>query len=264
MQEQICSLLGYLCDERGSAAAINWAPPIPAFGDPSTAQVATLGINPSNREFVDQHGKELSTSQRRFPSLKSLELSNWKNATDIHIAIIAEACREYFENKPYNGWFRPLDFLLSKVEASYYNPLSNAVHLDIIPYATHKKWARLSPDQTRSLAGGAGNQLGHLLRDSSAMLVVLNGMAVVRAFQNLCTVELSREAQPKWALLRKEGATVCGYSYRGVTRAVGDVVLGREVMVLGFNHNVQSSFGVSLEIREAMRDWIGTEWRRLP
>lgn len=261
MQEQISSLLEYLCGPDGNTAVIEWAPPIPAFGDPSTAQVATVGINPSNREFVDQHGKELSSRQRRFPSLRSLELLNWDGVTDDHLALVAQACREYFKNKPYDRWFRSLNFLLSKTETSYYWPHSNAVHLDIIPYATYKKWTRLSSDERQSLAAGAGNQLGQLLRDSSAAAVVLNGMAVVRPFQRLCNVELRKEAQPKWALARTNGSVVCGYSYRGVAEAVGGMNLGREILILGFNHNVQSSFGVSRKVREAMRDWIGMRWR---
>ena len=262
MQEQISSLLEYLCRANGNTAVIEWAPPIPAFGDPSTAQVATLGLNPSNREFVDQQGNELGISQRRFPNLRSLGLSQWDDITDAHIVQIATACRLYFQNNPYNRWFKPLDFILSATETSFYTPFSNAVHLDIIPYATWQKWSGLSREDKQLLAGAAGNQLGLTVRDTPATLVVLNGMAVVRAFQCLCDIHLYREEQPSWALVRSNGSATRGYSFRGATKNVGDVALGREVLVLGFNHNIQSSFGISTRICDAIRNWIRTEWSR--
>ena len=36
------------------AAVIPWSCPVLSFGDVSNAKVATLGLNPSNREFVDR------------------------------------------------------------------------------------------------------------------------------------------------------------------------------------------------------------------
>ena len=42
-----------------NAGIIPWACPVPSFGDPKKSTVATLGLNPSNREFVDPNGNEL-------------------------------------------------------------------------------------------------------------------------------------------------------------------------------------------------------------
>jgi hypothetical protein len=39
-------------------------------------------------------------------------------------------------------------------------------------------------------------------------------------------------------------------------RALSGVQLGREVLVLGFNHNIQSSFGVTTRVRAAIRQWV--------
>ena len=43
---------------------IPWAAPIPVFGDLCTSRVATVGLNPSNREFVDEDGIELTRIMR--------------------------------------------------------------------------------------------------------------------------------------------------------------------------------------------------------
>ena len=261
MKEEISFLLKYLCGASANTAIIDWAPPIPAFGNPETAQVATLGLNPSSREFVDKYGNELDGPVRRFPSLRSFELTHWRATTDAHVTQIAEACRSYFQRNPYNAWFARLDFVISKTGMSYYNPHNNAVHLDLVPYATHQKWARLSHKEKRSLAEGAGSQLGLTVRDAAVTLVVLNGMTVVREFQCLCRMELCREKRPDWALSRIGGTKVPGYGFCGVTEKIGKVALGRELLVLGFNHNVQSSYGVSGKVCEAIRDWVGAKWR---
>ncbi len=44
----------FLCSD-----TISWASPVPSFGNISRSNIATLGINPSNREFVDENGHEL-------------------------------------------------------------------------------------------------------------------------------------------------------------------------------------------------------------
>ena len=42
--------------ELAEADVIPWGCPVPSFGDLSSSQVATLGLNPSNKEFVDEVG----------------------------------------------------------------------------------------------------------------------------------------------------------------------------------------------------------------
>ena len=52
--------------------AILWGCPVPSFGDLSSSQVATIGLNPSNREFVDESGNELQGAYDDFiPSAHS-------------------------------------------------------------------------------------------------------------------------------------------------------------------------------------------------
>src|SRR4051794_33000072 len=99
---------------------INWGAPVPAFGDPAVSRVATLGLNPSNREFVDDLGRELHGPARRFHTLRSLGLSGWDAADARHLELVLQACRGYFQRNPYDRWFRRLDTLLVETGVSYY------------------------------------------------------------------------------------------------------------------------------------------------
>ena len=71
------SVLTTLIHRLGSGAVdgaevIPWSCPIPSFGDPYRSRVGTLGINPSNREFVDRYGNELEGTARRLHTLHSV------------------------------------------------------------------------------------------------------------------------------------------------------------------------------------------------
>lgn len=247
------------------AAVIPWSCPVPSFGDSSSARVATLGINPSNREFVDHSGVELDGPFRRFHTLKSLGLARWSDATVQHKQLIWDSCRKYFLRNPYDRWFRPLDCLISGAKASYYGGLDKACHLDLIPYATSCKWTGLNNHQRSVLLTIAGDMLGLLLRDSPIQLLILNGRSVAENFENVSGVCLDRQVMPQWELPRQAQPGVTGIAYKGVMKSFSGLKLRHDVLVLGFNHNIQSSFGVTRQVRDAIRDWIGhTVNGRLP
>ncbi len=239
------------------ANTIQWSCPIPAFGDSSRARVATVGLNPSNREFVDGDGKELEGPDRRFHTLRSLGLSNWADADMSHIELISQSCRAYFLRNPYDTWFRQLDRILVSTKASYYEDAADACHLDLAPYATACKWTGLTKTQKSALREAGAAALGQLLRDSPIKLLILNGRSVVEQFECIAGIPLEKQLMPEWQLGRRGRAPVEGYGYKGFADRVAGVHLGREVLVIGFNHNIQSSFGVSNGVRNSIRDWIG-------
>lgn len=253
------TVLRTLTDKLESPAAsgtdvIRWASPVPSFGDLSTSRVATLGLNPSNREFEDKSG-ELQDPSRRFPTLGSLGLDSWKDAGDRHLRLILDSCREYFLRNPYNTWFRPLDKVISGVSASFYGESRSACHLDLIPYATARKWTELRADQKSSLLAIAGDTLGLLLRDSPVRILILNGMSVVKQFQKVAEIRLEQHEMPTWSLSRRL-EPVTGLAYTGVVNALSGFRLRDDIQVLGYNHNLQSTFGMSDEVIFAIRDWI--------
>jgi len=243
------------------ATVIPWSSPVPAFGDLASSHVATLGLNPSNREFVDEDGNELNGSVRRFHTLRSLRLRSWQEATSRDFDLIEEKCRQYFHGNPYDMWFRKLERIISNTGASYY--AGSACHLDLIPYATASKWTNLTRAQREGLVAAAGDTLGMLLRSSSIRLLVLNGRSVVERFEKASGSRLQHRVFPGWALPRRSRADVQGVGYAGEVSAVAGIDLGRRISVLGFNHNIQSSFGVSRAVSEAITQWIGRSANRV-
>ncbi len=53
------------------AGVLQGSLPVVSFGDPGTAAVATVSLNPSSREFLTRAGEWLPDSQRRLASLHS-------------------------------------------------------------------------------------------------------------------------------------------------------------------------------------------------
>ena len=264
------SVLATLIDRLDSDAVIGtdiipWSCPVPAFGDLSNPQLATLGINPSHREFLDPSGEELQGELRRFHTLESLGLEAWAEADSRHLELILDTYRSYFSCNPYDAWFKKLDFAISGANVSYYDSPSSACHLDLVPFATIRRWTELSGQQRASLLELSGDALGMILRDSQVRVLVLNGSSVVKGFQSIAGVSLQSEEIPAWSLERRSSAHVKGVAYTGVVETVSGIKLDRQLKVLGFNHNLQSSFGVTMEVINAIREWVtrtaeATEW----
>lgn len=239
-----------------TANVISWGAPVPVFGDPSRSSVATLGLNPSNREFVDALGRELVGDLRRFHTLNSLGLTQWSDIDSAQLRLIAESCRKYFQRNPYDGWFKVLDQIISGTKKSYYSNVDHACHLDLIPYATTCKWTDLTSHQRSLLLSVSGNALGVLIRESPIRLLILNGQAVVTHFEKIAEVCFEKNIVPEWTLPRKANQGVSGIAYKGLVKRIAGVRLNQDLIVLGYNHNIQSSFGVTAEVKSAIRSWI--------
>lgn len=242
--------------EVSGSKVIPWGCPVPAFGELANSHIATLGINPSNREFVDEAGVELIGAIRRFHTLKSLGIRSWADASSYHLELILSSCHSYFAGNPYDQWFRKLDFIISGTQASYYSGSRMACHLDLIPYATACKWTDLTPKERTALLGAASDVLGVLLRDSPVRVLVLNGQSVVEQFEEISGQRLKKKTMREWSLPRKTGNDVVGVAYSGKVRSIAGVNLGRDIIVLGYNHNIQSSFGVTSKVMSEIRSWL--------
>ena len=235
---------------------IEWGSPVAVFGDLSSSRIATMGLNPSNREFVDTSGRELQGPFRRFHTLNSLGLRSWSGVDFRHIHLILESFRDYFRRNPYRAWFRALDRAISATETSYYDPYGGACHLDLIPYATSLKWTALTPWQRAALLEIAADSLGLLLREAPVEVLILNGRSVVEHFEEMAETRLQRRRMDGWGLPRRARSDVPGYSYAGFVESIGGIGLDRKVAVLGFNHNLQSSYGVTTAVVREIRAWL--------
>ena len=198
----------------------------------------------------------MGSEERRFHTLGSLDLERWEDAEPHHLDLILDSCNNYFAHNPYNGWFKALDNLISGTQASYYDHSNHACHLDLIPYATACKWTGLTTHQRAALLDSVGDTLGLLLKKSSVKLLILNGQTVVENFERIAEIELDKMEMPQWTLPRRSSQGVIGYAYLGSVTTLAGIRLRKAVTVLGFNHNIQSSFGVTKGVKNSIGHWI--------
>jgi hypothetical protein len=257
----VFSILTSLLDRLDAAipcetGVIPWGAPVLSFGDISRSRVATLGLNPSNREFVDADGNELVGRHQRFHTLRSLRLQAWDQADSRHLRLIAESCRKYFHGNPFDAWFRKLDRVISGTGASYYSSTAPACHLDLVPFATTHKWTGLSQLQRMNLLSLSSDTFARLLENSPVEVLVLNGRSVVEHFQSLTSGALHASLMPEWDLPRTPGPPVRGIAYLGTIDTIRDFPLEKSIRVVGYNHNIQSSFGVTKQAVESISAWV--------
>lgn len=237
--------------------------PIVSFGDISISRVATVGLNPSNLEFFDNFGIELDGIQRRFHTLHSLQLSTWNEINEAHVSLIAQRCKEYFSRNPYDQWFKKLDYLISGANYSYYFPSNNACHLDLVPFATFDKWGTLTKTEQNFLITEYSDTLGKILSLSPIEFLILNGNAVVESFSKISNVELKKKEMEEWSLPRIKSSGVIGISYIGHVTNIGGIDLNKKVTVFGYNHNIQSSFGVTKKVQSSIRTWVTNNIKKI-
>jgi hypothetical protein len=214
--------------------------PVVAFGDPRRSCVATLGLNPSRIEF-EERGRELDGRLRRFETLRSLGVSGLEDASNEAIVRVWHRCNIYFHANPYR-WFNRLEEVLSAVDASYFG--DTACHLDLSQWATDPTWKGLSRDARERLVADDADFLRTQLRSEPIRLLMLNGLAVITAFQTVLGGRLVREND-----------TV---GDRSVTTEIYTGWFG-SVRVIGWSTNLQSSFGVT----RLLRAQLGERVRRL-
>ena len=208
--------------------------PVVAFGNSRIATIATLGLNPSRKEFLDDCGQELSGGERRLATHKSLGLSDLPNASPKAIKQVLQDCDSYFQRNPYWDWFRQLESVLQQCGASYKD--GSACHLDLVQWATDPTWNDLRPAKLkkRLIDADAGFLKAQLVNENITLLLV-NGNG------------------PAQQVRRKLGATLRDIDYidglwRHRVRLCEGKVFGR-VRVISWNPNLQSSRGVGNELK---------------
>src|SRR5581483_9564550 len=158
-------------------------------------------------------------------------LRSWADADAYHLRLILESCRTYFLANPYDLWFRKLDQILQGIGVSYYATSDIACHLDLIPYATSRKWTELSFRQRSSLLTLSGDSLPLLLRNSSVRLLILNGQTVVNQFEELTDNHLERREMMGWTLNRRGKPDVKGFAYQGFVESLCGIRLSHRILV---------------------------------
>jgi len=215
--------------------------PVVAFGDPQVATVATLGLNPSGREFVED-GSLLSGSRRRLATLQSLGAESTSWLSDKQIRTVLEDCASYFrpDRNPYRRWFDVLDQVLRNgLGVNYYD--GSACHLDLVQWATIPVWGKLSDRGVKqALLNESLPHLRNQLKFGKIQLVAVNGRQVLEQVVavGLARLELSGTL--------RVGSMACSlYSGKGAG-----------VQFVGWSTNLQSSFGVTRELKSQLERWL--------
>jgi hypothetical protein len=222
------------------AEVVAGSTPVIAFGDPFRATVATLGINPSRREFLNTNGELLSGPARRLATLASLQAEDPAGLNSEQAAALMADCVGYFRRNPYRSWFDPLNEVVrAATKASYYD--NSACHLDLVQWATDPTWGSLPEWARRLLLSEGLPHFLYLLRQSCIRIVLLNGIKVVEQVRSSGLVRLERCGR------MPVSATVPCSLYCGE--------LGM-VRFVGWSTNLQSSWGVPGDFRSRLSNWL--------
>ena len=158
--------------------------PILWFGDlnayrRSDLRVVTVGLNPSNMEFLPQKGSTNYDVIHRFPKAASLVGKSSLSSADIHI--YEDSMNNYFINntngKPtwYRTWFSNNEAALHGLDASYFDSEHYkriAIHIDLqTPVATNK-WSSLTNNQKQVLQNNVGYSFYQLLNQLDPHVII--------------------------------------------------------------------------------------------
>ena len=182
--------------------------PVISFGDASKAHVATVGINPSCREFYDNHiPSGVQDAQQVFAD-----------------------CNRYFHRNPYK-WFDKLSPVLGACGVSYYD--DSACSLDLVQWATDPVWGKLTKEQKEELLGPGTKFLKRQLRENQNIrLVLANGAGVIDHLR-------------EWlGFTFRQTKLVARFSVRDAPLLTSIFTDGlREVPIIGWRVNLQSDHG---------------------
>ncbi len=108
--------------------------PICFFGNIETAKVATIGINPA----PDAFSSNPTLLERSTLNTDDKDFLSFENATKVYNSLIT-----YFEHpEGIHSFFKKLEAFISPVFCCHYID-GDMVHLDIVPWATNKKWVKI-------------------------------------------------------------------------------------------------------------------------
>jgi hypothetical protein len=169
-------------------AIVNHSTPVLSFGDFLNAEVFTLGINPSNLEFLNRKGDLLKNNLRRLQTLSSLNASDCTSLSQDQSKQVLNGCVNYFNRRPYN-WFDKFSPILSAIGYSF-NSLPLAAHVDLVQWATKDKWGKLSGAEKKLLIDEGREFLEYQLESEKLHTILLNGRTVINEFHDWSKVEL--------------------------------------------------------------------------
>jgi len=189
-----CNKIEFMSPPR-DCSVVRGSTPVVSFGDFTKAKVATLGINPSSKEFMDTSSSGttnelLPDGKKRLADYESLGIMSTDPFDDdtAHYVLgadgakeIWESCRDYFKGpNAYWSWFNDLEKVVNFTGNSFKN--DSACHLDLSPWATDPVFSGLEKEQQQRLLLGESDFLRWQIAKSNIELVIFNS---AQAFQKL-------------------------------------------------------------------------------
>ena len=218
--------------------------PVVAFGNPLTAKVATVGINPAANEFLDGKGNLLSGDSRRLADFESLGIQEYSEIDESVARTVLNESNTYFlRDESVYRWFGALQkYVLDPLGFSFKE--ASAAHLDLVQWSTDPVWGKIQDDAARDLLIQDDIRfLGEMLGAGSYSRVFLNGSTVVDTLQEFGLVDIE-----------EVGLTPLGKKGKQSSLWKGRVV-GTESLCLGWGLNLQHS-QTTPENKELLSQWI--------
>jgi hypothetical protein len=202
--------------------------PVLFFGDLFGAEVASVGLNPSDQEYLTKTGQMLAGREQRFATLDSLGASDRATLLDAQCDEAVEWMRAYYdEGKPvYGSWFNALSRVVVGFGAGFRE--RSAVHLDLVQESTSPVWGELPAGEREALLVQDLPFLEWEIRAFPLRAVICTGKTVSVHLRRLFGVQVVEEgamARIKWWVGRAD-------------------VGGREVGFAGWNYPLARPTGL--------------------
>lgn len=228
-----------------NAPIVEQSTPIVAFGDCTTARVATLGINPSYEEFQDSNGVLLKGNQKRLVDHESLDGDFTAGLSESQAEKVVAGCTQYFLHRPF-GWFDDIERVVLKPNGMTYSS-GEACHLDVIQWATNPIWSKITNQrECASLLENDSEFLRFQIASQGYEFIFLNGNTVIKQLKSLNLVKLQHA-----------GFTSFGHGVRKSRLWLGE--LG-ETKFIGWNLNIQRH-ETTANNKEELSVWITNQVR---
>jgi hypothetical protein len=171
------------------------------FGDLFKADVASVGLNPSDQEYLARSGALLTGSGQRFATIHSLQAENRSSLSDDQCAEAVRWMRNYYRpGKPvYSSWFSSLGRVIEGFGASFRDGTS--AHLDLVQESTCPIWSKLNGVERDELLRQDLPFVAWEIRAFPLRAVLCNGKRVGAELQRQLGVSVKEEgamARIKW------------------------------------------------------------------
>jgi hypothetical protein len=217
--------------------------PVICFGDLFNSKIATLGLNPSNKEFVDNSNIFLAGRFLRFQNCFSLSQTDLTKVDNNQTDLVLNNCIDYFKINPYRDWFDVLEnYILKKINISYYT--KTCCHLDVVQWATSNKWRDVSKSNQNSLLNNDYPFLIQQLNNQDIETLLINGKGV---FDIINSKEKIYILKDETIYVKSETCRIIKFYIKIGTKIIN---------CFAWSKNLQSAIGLTNNMRNSIGDWI--------